>query len=189
MKKLTQMLALVGVAALCLSTGTVFAQDNGGPGGGPGGDQGGPGGGRGNRGQGGGRGGFGDPAQMRQFMADRTKQAFGSTDEEWKAIEPLVNKVNELRFDPLISGRGGRGGRGGQGGQGGPGGAQASEEVTALADAVEKDASKEDLKAKMAAYRKVRAEKEAELKKAQDELKKVLTTKQEAIALQMSLVN
>ncbi|MEY4386835.1 MAG: hypothetical protein RLY20_2118, partial [Verrucomicrobiota bacterium] len=127
MKKLTQMLALAGVAALCLSTGTVFAQDNGGPGGGPGGDQGGPGGGRGGRQ--GGRGNF-DPAQMQQRFNERIKEAFGSTDDEWKAIEPLVTKVNELRRDQMM--RGFRGAFGGRGGQGGPGGAQASTEETAL---------------------------------------------------------
>jgi Spy/CpxP family protein refolding chaperone len=197
MKKLTQVLALAGVAALCLSTANVFAQDSGGPGA-PGGDQGGPGGGRGNRGPGGGRGGFGnfDPAQMQQMFNERIKTAFGSSDEEWKAIEPLVSKVNELRREQMSRGfrgafgRGGRGGApGGSPGQASPGGNEASNEETALNEAIEKNAPKEELKAKMAAYRKAKADKEAALKKAQDDLKKVLTTKQEATALQMGLVN
>jgi len=86
-------------------------------------------------------------------------------------------------------GRGGRGGRGGdQGGPGGFGGAQ-SDEAKALAEAIDGGSSKDILKEKMAAFRKAKAEKEAELKAAQDTLKKVLTTKQEAIALQMGLVN
>ena len=166
MKKLTQMLALAGVAALCLSAGNSFAQDNGGPGGG--GEQGGPGGGRGGRG---GRGNF-DPAQMQQQFNERIKTAFGSTDEEWKAIEPLVAKVNELRRDQMMRGFRGAFGRGGRGGQGGgPGfGPEPSAEETALNDAVEKNASKDDLKATMAAYRKAKAEKEAALKKAQDDI-------------------
>jgi hypothetical protein len=194
MKKLTQMLALAGVAALCLSTATMFAQNSGGPGG----DQAGPGGGRGNRGpggpggpggDGGGRGNF-DPAQFQQRMNERIKERLGVADEDWKAIEPLVAKVNEARMASMAGmGRsmfgGGRGGS-----SGGPRfGPEPSAEETALADAVEKDASKEDLKAKMAAYRKAKADKEAALKKAQDDLKKVLTTKQEAVALQMGLVN
>jgi len=184
MKKIPQMLAMAGIAALCLSTGNLFAQDNGG---GPGGDQGGPGGNRGNRGN---RGNF-DPAQFQQRMNERIKERFGSTDEEWKAIEPLVQKVNEARMATLGGmGRGFMGGRGGGGGQGGGPrfGPEPSAEETALTDAVENNASKDDLKAKMAAYRKVKAAKEAELKTAQDNLKKVLTTKQEAIALQMGLV-
>jgi hypothetical protein len=179
--KLTQMLACASVAALCLSTGNLFAQDNGGPGG-PGG--GGPGGGRG------GRGNF-DPAQMQQRINERIKERFGSTDEEWKAIEPLVTKVNEARMAAAAGGMrsmfGGRNRGGGQGG--GPRfGPEPSAEETALSDAIENNASKDDLKAKMAAFRKAKASKEAELKTAQENLKKVLTTKQEAVALEMGLV-
>lgn len=181
MKNLTQMLACASVAALCLSTGNLFAQDNGGPAG--------PGGG----GQGGGRGGRGnfDPAQMQQRMNERIKERFGSTDEEWKAIEPLVTKVNEARMASMAGmGRGMFGGRNRGGDQGGGPrfGPEPSAEETALSEAVEANASKDDLKAKMAAYRKAKAAKEAELKTAQENLKKVLTTKQEAIALQMGLV-
>lgn len=175
MKKLTQMLALASVAALCLSTG--MAQDNNAA---PAGGGGGGGGGR----------NF-DPAQMQQRMNERVKEQFGSTEEEWKAIEPLVTKVNEARMASMGRGMfGGGRNRGGQGGQGGPPriGGEPSAEETALTAAVESNASKEDLKAKMAAYRKVKATKEAELKTAQENLKKVLTTKQEAVALQMGLV-
>lgn len=175
------MLALASVAALCLSNG-IAQENNGTPGGPP------PGG----EGQGGGRGGrrnF-DPAQMRQMMNDRIKERFGSTEEEWKAIEPLVTKVSEARMASMAGmGRGMfGGGRGGQGGGGQRPGGEASTEETALTEAVEKDAPKDELKAKMAAFRKAKAEKEAELKTAQENLKKVLTTKQEAIALQMGLV-
>lgn len=182
--KLTQMLACASVAALCLSTGNLFAQDNGGPGGPPGG------------GQGGGRGGRGnfDPAQMQQRMNERIKERFGSTDEEWKAIEPLVTKVNEARMASAAGGMrsmfGGRNRGGNNGDQGnrprfGP---EPSAEETALSDAIENNASKDDLKAKMADFRKAKAAKEAELKTAQENLKKVLTTKQEAVALEMGLV-
>ena len=182
MKNLTQMLALASVAALCLSTGNLSAQDNGGPGGGGGG-------------QGGGRGGRGnfDPAQIQQRMNERIKERFGSTDDEWKAIEPLVTKVNEARMASMAGGMRGMMGRNRGGGQGGQGGGprfgpEPSAEETALSDAIEKDAAKDELKAKMAAFRKAKAAKEAELKTAQENLKKVLTTKQEAIALEMGLV-
>ena len=187
MKNLTKMLACASVAALCLTTG--MAQDNNGGPGGPG--AGGPGGG----GQGGGRGGRGggnfDPAAMQQQRMDRIKTQFGSSDDEWKAIEPLVKKVSDARMASMAGMfGGGRNRGGGQGGQGGGQrfGPEPSAEETALTDAVEKDASKDDLKAKMAAYRKAKAAKEAELKTAQENLKKVLTTKQEAIALQQGLV-
>lgn len=195
MKRMTQWLALTSITALCL-TGTVFAQDQGGQ--------------RGNRrGQGGQDGGGfgggfgGDPAefraQMEQRMLENTRERLEITDEtEWKAIEPLVKKINELRAQQLggnvrgmMGGRGGQGGQGGQGGRGGRGGfgAEPSAEQTALDSAIESNASKDDLKAKMTAYRKARDQQAASLKTAQDNLKKVLTTKQEAVALQMGLVN
>lgn len=196
MKKMTQWLALTSITALCL-TGSVFAQEQGGQGGGRrGGGQGGGGGGFG----GGGFGG-GDPAEMRaqmeQRMLENTRERLEITnDTEWAAIEPLVKKVNELRMAQLAAGGGGRGGMGGGrggGGQGGGGrggfGAEPAPEQTALNEALEANASKEDLKSKMAAFRKVRDQKAGELKTAQDNLKKVLTTKQEATALQMGLVN
>jgi hypothetical protein len=175
--KLTQMLACASVAALCLSTGNLFAQDNGGPGGPPGGDQGGR----------GGRGGRMDPAQVTQRIRERLDV---KDDAEWKALEPLVQKVSDLRRDQMMSGMRGAFGRNRGGGQGGGPrfGPEPSAEETALSDAIEKDAPKDELKAKMAAYRKAKAEKEAELKTAQENLKKVLTTKQEAVALEMGLV-
>ena len=177
MKKLTEMLALASVAALCVSTGNLLAQDNGGGGGG---------------GRPGGRGNF-DPAQMRQRMNDTIKERFGSTDDEWKAIEPLVTKVNDARM--AVSAGGMRGMFGGGRNRGGGDqanrprfGPEPSAEETALSDAIEKDASKDELKTKMADFRKAKAAKEEELKTAQDSLKKVLTTKQEAVALEMGLV-
>lgn len=189
MKKLTQILALASVAALCL--GNSMAQDSkegpGGPGG-PGG--GGPGGGRD-------RGNF-DPAKFQQDMQrrvnDQIKEQFGSTDEEWKVIEPLVAKVNELRLSGVASMGGmarmfgGGRSRGGDQGNRPRFGAEPSAEETALSEAIEKGAAKDELKAKMAAYRKMKATKAEELKTAQENLKKVLTTKQEAIALEMGLV-
>jgi hypothetical protein len=195
MKKMTQWLALSSITALCL-TGTVIAQEQG---------QGGPGGNRGGgRGQGG--AGGGDPAEFRAQFEQRMMETIRERleikeDAEWTAIEPLIKKVTEVRAQQIGGnmrglGRGNRGGQGGQGGgQGGGGGrggfgGEPSAEQTALTEAVENpSASKDELKAKMAEFRKARDQKAAELKTAQDNLKKVLTTKQEAVALQMSLVN
>lgn len=131
-----------------------------------------------------------------QGMRDRLEI---TDDTEWKAIEPLVQKVMDLRRDQVGGmGRGmmgmGRNRGGNQGGQAAQGnrprfGAEPSAEETALSEAIDNNASKDDLKAKMEAYRKARATKEAELKTAQENLKKVLSTKQEAVALEMGLVN
>jgi len=174
MKSINQWLALAGITALCLSSNNLIAQDA--P---PGG-----------AGQGGGRGNW-DPAQMQQRMNEMFRERLEIKDDtEWKAIEPLVQKVNDLRREQLGGmGRGMMSGRSRGGDQGRPRlGGEPTAEETALTTAVEANASKEELKAKMEAFRKVRAAKEAELKAAQDNLKKVLTTKQEAIALQMGLV-
>lgn len=174
MKSINQWLALAGITALCLSSNNLIAQDAP-PGGG---------------GQGGGRGNW-DPAQMQQRMNEMVRERLEIKDDtEWKAIEPLVQKVNDLRREQLGGmGRGMTSGRSRGGDQGRPRfGGEPTAEETALTTAVEANASKEELKAKMEAFRKVRAAKEAELKAAQANLKKVLTTKQEAIALQMGLV-
>ena len=124
-------------------------------------------------------------------------------DTEWKAIEPLVQKVMDVRRQQLgNSMRGMFGGRGGRGGGNPPGdqqggnqssrsrfGGEASAEETGLSDAISNSSSKDILKEKMAAFRKAKVAKDAELKSAQDNLKKVLNTRQEAIALEMGLVN
>ena len=196
MNKITRYLALASITTLCLSAGSLMAQDQPAPGGGPGGQ----GGGRGGRG-----GGNFDPAQMQERMMQGIRDQLEIKDDtEWKAIEPLVQKVSELRRNQMGSGmRGAFGGgrnRGGNqpadqaGTQGGTQGnrtrfgGEPSAEETALNEAIDKGSSKDILKEKMAAYRKAKAAKDAELKTAQENLKKVLTTKQEAVALEMGLV-
>jgi hypothetical protein len=206
MNRINKWLALASIATLCVGVTDLMAQGGGGGGGGRGG-RGGMGGGGGFGGGGMGGGGMGgggmmgggmgggnfDPAQMQQQMmqrqTDSIKQAFGSTDEEWNALRPLVEKVLTVRNEAQQLAGGGRGGRGGRGG-GGMGNVNAQEnEATALAAAVQNEAATDELKAKMAAFRKARDAKEKELKTAQDNLKKFLNTKQEAYSLQIGLVN
>jgi len=173
---------------LCLSA---QAQNNNqGQGGGQGGRQG--------RGQGGGPGGGGqfDPAQFRQRMMDRYKEQLEITDEgDWKAIQPMVEKVSEVRMSLMATSargfggrRGGQGGQGGQGGPGGPGGpggmfGATSPEVEALQKAIDAKASNSELKQAVAKVADARKAKEAELAKAQDALRKVLSVRQEALAM------
>lgn len=192
MKKLSQWLAVTAVAAaLVLSTNNLSAQDN--PPGGQGGE-------RGGRDRGGPGGGGGDPAQFQQMRLDRFREAAAIKDDtEWKAIEPLVAKVMDAQRDALAGfGRGGFG-RGGQGGGGGGnndqgggqrrgGFGQPSPEAEALQKAIESKASKDELKSAMAKVRTAKKDKEAKLTKAQEDLKKVLSTEQEAVALTMGLV-
>lgn len=127
-----------------------------------------------------------DPAEMQRQMMERTKERLEITDEsEWKAIEPMIQKVNEARMQTFSGmGRGmfgGRGGRGGPGGPGGPGG-QANPEAEALQKAIDAKASNAEMKAALAKYVESRKAKQAALEKAQADLRKVLTPRQEAIA-------
>jgi Spy/CpxP family protein refolding chaperone len=171
---------VMAMTGLMLTAGSAMAQDQGGAGGG-----GGPGGAGGGRG--GGRGNF-DPAQFQKMMTDRIKQHLEVSDEDWKAIEPLVAEVQKQQMAYRMSSRGGmfggRGGRGGPGGGAAGGAGAAPAEVTPateLAKVLEnKNATPEEIKAKVDAFRaKQKANKEA-LAKAQEDLRQVLTARQEA---------
>jgi len=184
--KTNRILALATTFALCLGATQIFAQND---------TQGGerprrsrdgnpPDGG----GQGGGRGGFNfDPAEIQKRMAERIKEQLEITDEtEWKAIEPLVTKVNESRFAAMAGGFGrggfGRGGRGGDQGGGTPPGMPANPERDALQKAIDAKAPASELKSALAKFQEARKMKQAELEKAQNALRKVLTPRQEALA-------
>jgi hypothetical protein len=172
---------VMAVAAVMMSFGAnqVVAQPNNGGQGGGGGRQ--------------GRGNF-DPAQMQQRMLERYKEVLEVTDDtEWKAMQPLVQKVMDLRRESF-SGRGrgmmGRGSRGGGNAQpsdqGQPrrGGVSAtpSPEADALQKAIDSKEPKAELKAALEKYMAARKAKQAALEQAQGDLRKVLTSRQEAIA-------
>jgi hypothetical protein len=184
---------MAGVAAAtCLSTSTLVAQDN-----------------QGDRQGRGGRGGFGgDPAEFQARMMENIREQMKVKDDtEWKLIEGRIQKVTDARREVGFGGGGfGRMFRrpGGQGGPGGPGGGdnadggrrrgggfggEPSAEQQALDKAIDSSASKEELKSAMAKVRAAKKEKEAKLATAQEELKKVLSVEQEAVALSMGLVN
>lgn len=149
-----------------------------------------------------GRGNF-DPEQMRQRMMERYREQLEiKSDDEWKIIEERVVKVNEARRDAgsgrggfamMRPGRGGDGQGGGQGGNrgGGPGGFGGAQlpEAEELQKAIEAKASAEDIKAKLNKYREARKAKQANLTKAQDELRKVLSVRQEAAAVLMGILD
>lgn len=75
-------------------------------------------------------------------------------------------------------------------GPGGPGGLgrEASPELEALRKAIENQAPAAEIKSKLAALRAARKAKEAELEKAQDELRQILSTRQEAVAVTLGLL-
>ncbi len=183
--KINQLLAVCGMAAaLCLSVSSASAQnDNGGGGNGGGGWQ-------------GGRGNF-DPAQFQQRMMDNIKDQLGFTnDTDWNAVQPLVQKVMEAQRDARSGGMGrmfGRGNRGG-GDQGGGNnrrgmfGGTPSPEAEALQKAVDDNAPAAQIKDLLAKYQASQKDKQAKLATAQDGLRAVLTTKQEAQATLLGLL-
>jgi hypothetical protein len=192
-------------AALALSVGNIFAQDNGGgppPGGGNGGDQQGQNGGRRNR-QGGGPGGGGfqnmSQEERTKMMMDGIKDRLEFTnDTDWSAVQPLVQKVLDARRDVGMGGGmramfGGRNRGGDQGGgnnrpRGGGMFGQPSPEEESLSKALEDNAPAAQVKDLLAKYKASKAAKQAKLEAAQDALKAVLTSKQEAQAYLIDLV-
>ena len=190
--KANQVLVICGVAAaLCLGAGTLLAQDTGSTNGG----------GQGRRGNGGGggNGGFGggnfDPAAFQQRMMDNIRERLAFTnDTDWAAVQPLIQKEFDARRDVGFGGRGfgGGGRRGGnnnnaQGGRGGFGG-QSSPEADALQKSLDDNAPTAQVKAALDKYRASRKTKEAKLVQAQEDLRKVLTPRQEAQAVLLGLL-
>jgi hypothetical protein len=182
--KLNKVLLMAGlVATLALGTGSVFAQgQEGGPGGGPGG-QGGPGGMR-----------F-DPAQFRQRMLDNYREQLGVKDDsEWKVLESQITKVMEARMEVGFGG-GGMGmmrprrnndsasASSNNNNQNRRGPFAPSAAAEALQKAIDAKAPSAEIKTKLDAYRADVKAKEDKLTKAQDDLKKLLTPEQEAVAV------
>jgi hypothetical protein len=140
-----------------------------------------------------GRGNF-DPEEMRQRMMENYREQMGVKDDaEWKLIEQRIEKVNAARreagtaaFGAGAFGAGRRGGRGPGGDGGGPRGGfrgASNPEVDALQKAISSNASADEIKQKLAKLREARKEKEAKLEQAQDDLRKVLSVRQEAVAV------
>lgn len=156
--------------------------------------------------------------QMSKRMAERQaanhaklNTAFAMTPEEFKAIEPLLTRVETLRFQKMIADPAGLpGGRGGPGGPGGgPGGGRgffnpqamlgntpiepslkevqdATKALKALVDDAQANAA--EVTNAVARVRKSREAFQATLVKAQDELRAVLTPRQEAILIEQGVL-
>lgn len=155
-------------------------------------------------------GGPPDPAQMRQRFADRMKEQLAVNDDEWKALQPKIEQVQQLRRDAsaraFFFGPGGPGGPGGPppgfgGGPGGPGGPRGGpdadrpptpvqQKLNDLRETLDnKDAKPDDIKAKLAAFRDARDKARADLAKAQEDLRGLLTVRQESVMVMMGMLD
>ncbi len=175
MKKINQIFAIVAVATALCGVNNAMAQ---------------------------GRGNF-DPEQMRQRMMDRYREVLEvKGDNEWKLISERVKKVMDARTEIGFAGMGFGGGFGGRpgGDRGGSDtnnaggqprrrfGPEPSAQEQALQAAIEAKAPADEIKTKLAKVREVRKAKEVKLEQAQEELKKVLSVKQEAAAVMNGLL-
>jgi chromosome segregation ATPase len=171
----------MSVLALTFGMQTASAQPQGGPGG-PGAD-------RGNREQ--------MRAQWEQRMNDRLKEALKVNDEEWSVLQPRIKAVSDLqRQNRAGSMRGwGRPQRGGDNNNTAT--AQPERELSPiqkaskeLQETLDKEgATAEAIKAKLDAYRAAKTAAEAELTKAQAQLRELLTVNQEAQLVLMGILD
>jgi len=146
------------------------------------------GGGNGGPGGGGPGGGNFDPAQFRQMMMDRVREQLTAPDDEWKVLQPKIEAVMAAQRDT-------RGGGGGPGGGPGAGNRQgddspvqrASRELRSLLENGAADG--DQLKQKLDAYRDARAAAKKKLQDAQKGLVELLTPRQEAVLVNMGMLD
>lgn len=152
----------------------------------------------------GGRRGNFDPADMQARLLTSLRERLEVTDdEEWKLISERITKVNELRRNtggggamgfagrgPQPGGNGNRGsdrGGGDRGGtQGGPRGG--STEMSALQSAIRDKLPDAEIKSRLDRVRETRKDNEGKITKAQEELRALLTIRQEAVAVMFGLL-
>jgi hypothetical protein len=140
----------------------------------------------------GGQRGQWDPEQMkkrfeefRKQMSQQMQKDMGATDDEWKVLEPKIEKLTELTMKTRGGGMGGRFFRMGMGG--------ADNEKPNPVDVARKDLQKvldnkdakpDEVQKALAAYRdardKAKQAAKQELEKAQKDLREILTQRQEA---------
>jgi len=174
MKKINQILLLASVATvLFLGAGHAVAQ---------------------------GRGNF-DPAQIKERMMTHYREQMDVKDDaEWKLLETQIGKVMDARREVGFGSFGGFsamgfGGRSRSGGdtnnaatnQGSSRrrafGGEPSPEADALQKAIDAKAPASEIKSKLKSLREATKAKEAKLEKAQSDLRKLLTARQEAVAV------
>ena len=135
--------------------------------------------------QGGRRGGF----DMSRFT-DMIKDRMGATDDEWKVIQPKLEKVMTLRNES----RGGFFGSSRRSSESSSSSdanrspmQQASKDLREILD--KKDATPEEINAKLTAFREARDKSRQQLVTAQKDLKDVLSARQEAVLVSMGMLD
>jgi len=144
--------------------------------------------------------------EFRQRMADRMREDLGATEDEWKILQPRIEKVQTLQRDSRGGFRGAFGGRGRGPGDDrgrGPGDDRrppdaapdqqqqpdVEKKTEALRNLLDDQASSaQTIKAALDALRKAREKAALELATAQKELSEVVTMRQEARLVLMGIL-
>lgn len=127
-----------------------------------------------------------NPAEMQARMLASLREQFAVKDDaEWSLISERITAVINLRRNTNVGGMGGLGNR--PGGNNRPG-ATANPELDALRTAVTDNLPDAEIKARLERVREVRKQNEAKLTQAQEDLRAVLTVRQEALAVATGLL-
>lgn len=150
-----------------------------------------------------------DPQQIQEQIHQRIVSFFRdrleiSNDEEWGVVEKRLDKVLRLKGQEMIGGMFMGGGMGGGPFGGGPGGGenpfaaamknllgmdQPEPELDTLRRAIESHANAAEMRAAVAKVAEMRQRKKAEIGRLQDDLRKVLTFRQEATLTVLGVMN
>ena len=135
------------------------------------------------------RGNF-DPAEFRTRMLERAREQFEVKDDaEWKLISERLEKVYAAQRDARSGfGFGGRPPRGGDNNTPSIFRGEPNPDAEALQKAIEGKAPAAEIKTKLAKFRDSRKERDAKLEKAQEDLRQLLSARQEAQAVLMGLL-
>jgi len=145
--------------------------------------------------------------EFRQRMSDRMREQLGASEEEWKVLEPRIEKVRQAqratrgggsRMMRGMFGNRGRGTRGddrrGNDDRRSDRPEQEQSQIEQKAEALQsllddENASPASIKAALDAYRKARTQAQQDLETAQKSLREVCSMKQEARFVLMGLLN
>ncbi|HLX71730.1 MAG TPA: hypothetical protein VKV04_19120 [Verrucomicrobiae bacterium] len=141
-----------------------------------------------------------DPQQMQQMMQQRIMENFRqqlavTNDDEWGVIQDRLSKVLHLKMQSMLSGGAGMWGGMRRNGGNGPGArmfqglSQPDPSADSLRNALDNSAPNAQVKAALDKFRDSQKQKEAELAKAQEDLRSVLTVRQEAALVLAGMLN
>ena len=144
------------------------------------------------------RGGF-NPEEMRARMTERVRELLDvKNEDEWKLIQTRLEKTQEAQREVrslsgdlrLLFSQGGDQGGERRPGRGGPGSFSGTPnpDSEALSKAVQAKSPTDELKQRLARVREARKAAEAKYEKAADDLRQVLTVRQEATLVAIGLL-